>query len=82
MRILKRYNNLSAKNGILEWDKVTFSSKEEGAAWLLRLPVIKSLAFEVIDFDWALIDTAKSPEIIFNPTGGLTGVVKDPRKLV
>ena len=74
LRIVKKYNHRSPKNGIIDVESVSFNTKEEGLQFLASVPLIKHLEWEMIDYDWVVVGDAK-PEILVNPTGGKVGLI-------
>jgi len=72
IRIVKQYNHLSPKNGIVEVDFVEVPSVEEAAQFVTRINANKKLDFEIVDYDTFTM-SAGNREILENPTGGYTG---------
>lgn len=76
LRITKKYNNKSPLRGIVIIDKVTLQSKDDLRRFLAGIKKASqhgSLDWDVVDWEWALVDTAKGAEVLQNPTGGRTG---------
>ena len=73
MRLVKQYTNVSAMAGIVQVDKISFSSRIDGAKFVLACMRNKGLGFKVIDYEWLLVGTEVGSEIILNPTGGFVG---------
>jgi len=75
LSIIKKYNNASPLNGIVIGDKIKFESKEDGLKWLKAMTVIET-DFEIIDYEWALIDLGAGPAVLENPVNGKIGDLK------
>jgi hypothetical protein len=56
LRIVKKYNNKSALNGVIVEDKVTFDSKSDGVAWVIAVLNNKALDFDLVDYAWVVVD--------------------------
>lgn len=76
VRITKQYNNRSPKNGVIEVDKIEFNSIDDAALFVTKVNSSKTIDYEVIDYEAALIGGKTAPEIISNPTGGMTGKIR------
>ena len=72
IRIVKQYNNRSAKNGIIEVDQLSFESLDAAAQFISKVNANRKIDYDIIDYERALI-TSGNKEIIVNPTGGYMG---------
>lgn len=73
LRITKKYNNRSPLAGIIEVDKVQVESREAGERFITATKCQRGVPYDIIDWEYVLIDLADGPEIIENPTGGRIG---------
>lgn len=76
LRIVKRYNHRS--NGLAGVEIADTANIPEGgpsecAAFVTAVNASKTLDYEIIDYEVALISKMERPEILTNPTGGATG---------
>lgn len=55
MRITKRYNNASEKNGLLEEDFVDFTTRADGYAWVYAVQRSLALDWDLVDYEWAVL---------------------------
>lgn len=76
VRIVKRYNSLSSKHGIVETDKVRFPDANAAARFVTSVNSNPRIDYEIIDYDVVLAHVSEGPEILENPTGGYVGKIK------
>jgi len=75
LRIVKEYNKRSPLRGVVQTDVLTFSTRDEGMAWVRAvnsLNLKNKIDWVLIDYEWSLIASSNS-EILANPTGGFVG---------
>jgi hypothetical protein len=72
-RIVKKYNNKSALNGIVQSDTIEFADRSACARFVLAVNNNPSVGYEIVDYEQALVTTDNKAEILENPTGGFVG---------
>ena len=62
-------------NNIVVADKIPFETKEDGMKWLQAMTKITT-DYEILDYEWVLIDTGAGPAVLENPVNGKVGDIK------
>lgn len=72
LRIQKKYNNRSPLNGMVVEDRITFDTKEGGARFLAAVTLNRDLDYEILGYEWALIDltSAHGERVMSHPLLG------------
>lgn len=68
MRVTKRYNAKSPLNGVIAMDKIPFATYQDGARWMFAVNAGR-MDFDVVDYEWVLVDLAQGEHVVASPTG-------------
>jgi hypothetical protein len=54
LRIVKQYNKYSKLSGIIEVDRISFNTKEEGREFVAAVSLKREIGFDIKEAEWAM----------------------------